>query len=78
MLGIVTSGTTVSLFWDSTSNATGYILYYAPYPAANPIDSIDMKTQTKASFTLWEGASYFVAVQPYDDSGVIEFRGHLT
>lgn len=63
-----TSGMTVSLSWTSVTGATGYALYYAPYPYAGPetIGSIDMGTKTSMSASLWEGAAFYVAIQAYD------------
>ena len=68
-LSVATNGTTVALSWTSVSNATGYTLYYAPYPTATPIGSINMKTQTNVSYALQEGAAFYVAVQAYNSFG---------
>ena len=66
-LTVTTSGTTVSLSWTSVAGATGYTLYYAPYPYTGPdsIADIPMGTQTSISASLWEGAAFYVAVQAY-------------
>ena len=66
-LTVTTSGTTVSLSWTSVAGATGYTLYYAPYPYTGPdsIENIPMGTQTSISASLWEGAAFYVAVQAY-------------
>jgi len=68
-LSVTTSGVTVSLSWTSVADATGYTLFYAPYPEASPIKSSNMGTQTSASFQLWEGAAYYVALQAYNSFG---------
>jgi len=67
-LTVTTSGTTVSLSWSSVAGATGYTLYYAPYPYTGPdsIQNIGMATQTGGSFDLWDGAAFYVAVEAYD------------
>ena len=68
ILTITTSGTTVSLSWTSIAGATGYTLYYAPYPYTGPdsIGNIPMGIQTSMSASLWHGAAFYIAVQAYD------------
>jgi secreted trypsin-like serine protease len=39
-LKITTNGTQVTAVWTPSNNATGYRLFYAPYPAMNPIGSL--------------------------------------
>ncbi len=70
-LTVTTSGTTISLSWTSVSGATGYTLFYAPYPytGTETIGSIDMGTQTGISFNLWQGAAFYVAVQAQNSAG---------
>ena len=78
-----TAGTTVSLSWTSVVGATGYILYYAPYPytGSDSIGNISMGTQTSMSASLWDGAAFYVAVKAYDSkhfsgySNIELFRG---
>ncbi len=65
-LTVTTSGTTVTLSWNSVYNADGYAIYYAPYPDLSYIHSIDMGTQTGGSFVLWKGAAFYVAVKSYN------------
>jgi len=69
ILTATTSGLTVSLSWSAVTGATGYVLYYAPYPAATPIGNANMGTQTSFSVTLTEGAAYYVAIKAYNNSG---------
>jgi len=69
LLTATTSGLTVSLSWSAVPGATGYILYYAPYPAATPIGNANMGTQTSFSVTLTGGAAYYVALKAYNNSG---------
>lgn len=65
-LTVTTSGTTVSLSWTSVAGATGYTLYYAPYPKADPIGNIPMGNKTSMSASLSDGAAFYVALQAYD------------
>ena len=62
--------TTVSIAWPPILNVLGYRLLYAPYPytGAGSIQTIDMGDKTALSATLWDGASFYVAVKAYDDS----------
>ena len=72
VLTVTTSGTTVSISWTHVSTATGYRLYYAPYPYTGPetIGSVDMGSQTGISVGLWKGASFYIAVTAYNSVGV--------
>ena len=67
-LTITTSGTNVTLSWTSVPSATGYTLFYAPYPDASSIGQIDMGTQTSLSFDA-NGLAFYVAIQSYNSSG---------
>lgn len=62
--------TTVSIAWSPVLNGLGYRLLYAPYPytGAGSIQTIDMGDETALSATLWDGASFYVAVTAYDGS----------
>lgn len=63
-LSVSTSGVDVSLTWSSVSGATEYTLYYAPYPyiGEHTIVSVEMGSAMDCSATLWDGASYYVAI----------------
>ena len=69
-LSVSTSDVSVSLSWSSIPGATGYTLYYAPYPYEGPetINSVEMGATTDFSATLWDGAAYYVAVTTRDGS----------
>jgi len=69
VLTVTTSGKTVSLSWSSVNNATGYTLYYAPYPEANPIGNIPMGNKTSMSASLPDGSAFYVALQAYNSFG---------
>jgi len=68
-LGLAIKDTTVMLSWSSISGATGYKLFYAPYPNPSPIKSIDLGDKTSISATLFDGAAFYLAVQAYNSSG---------
>jgi len=67
-LTVTTSGVNVTLSWTSVPSATGYTLFYAPYPDASSIGQIDMGTQTSLSFDA-SGLAFYVAFQAYNSSG---------
>ncbi len=64
-------GTTLTLSWSEVPGATGYILYYAPFPAQSPIGSLDVGPLVTLSGDLEVGTSLYVAVQPYNADGPI-------
>jgi hypothetical protein len=67
-LTLKTSGLTVSLSWTAVVGATGYTLYYAPYPYTGPdsIGSIPMGENRSMTATLWDGAAFYVAISAYN------------
>ena len=67
-LTVTTVDTKVSFSWTSVSGATGYTLYYAPYPGVTSIGSIDMGNQTSFSANLSEGNAFYVAIQAYNNN----------
>lgn len=69
---VSTNGTTINLSW-SADNADSYILYAAPFPDATPIYEIEMGSQTSASFTLPNGAAYFVAIKAFNSAGESDY-----
>ena len=72
VLTVTTSGTKVTVSWTSVATATGYTLFYAPYPYTGPdsIRSIDMGSQTGISVVLRKGASFYIAVTAYNSVSV--------
>ncbi len=60
-LTVTTTDLNVSVFWNVVTNATGYNLFYAPYPYAGlaTIKSVNMGTQTNISVNLSQGAAFF-------------------
>jgi hypothetical protein len=71
VINTTTSGLNITIEWSSVAGASGYELYYAPYPYTGPesIASFDVGSQTNFDITLWEGAAYYVAVTAYDGQG---------
>ena len=72
ILGASVVGTTLTLSWSEVPGATGYILYYAPFPAQSPIGSLDVGPLITLSGDLEVGTSLYVAVQPYNAGGPID------
>lgn len=68
VMSIDTSGTSIVISWSTVDDATGYRLYYAPYPfvGEETIGNIDMLEETATSILLWEGAAYYLTVTAYD------------
>lgn len=64
-----TSGSSLSISWDAVSNAAGYLLYYAPYPSADPVASIDLGSLLSLSGDLPVGTAMYIALQAYNASG---------
>jgi len=74
-LTVTTSVTTVTASWTTVAGATGYILYYAPYPftGLDSIGSGDVGNNTSFSATLWPGAAFFVAIKAYNSAGSSDY-----
>lgn len=68
LLNSNTNGISVTLSWSSIENATGYSLFYAPFPfqGSHTIGQIDLGSSTSFAAELWLGAAYYVAVQAYN------------
>lgn len=71
VLNTAVNGQNVTISWSAFSGATGYILYYAPFPAQTPIGSLDVGSLTSLAGTLPSGSAFYIAVQPYNASGPI-------
>jgi len=70
-LTVKISGTAVSVSWNPVDDATGYIIFYAPYPYTGPdsIGSAVIGNQIGISVDLWEGAAFYVAVRAFNSLG---------
>ncbi len=71
-LTITVEGSIVDISWDAVGEATGYALFYAPYPDAGDIGNIDMENQNSISFDGGDLA-FYVAVQAYNGEGNSDF-----
>jgi hypothetical protein len=70
-LVITVDGLMVTISWSDVPGATGYILYYAPFPSQAPIGNLDVGLLNTLSGELEVGTSLYVAVQPYNAEGPI-------
>lgn len=68
---LLADGLVVTVQWTQVSGASGYELFYAPYPFAGPetINSFDVGSDTSFSAELWPDAAYFIAIQAYNEGG---------
>jgi len=71
-LALGTNTTELTLSWSNVPNASGYRVYYAPYPYTGPdtVATLDMGLESSLDGELPEGSSYIVAVEAYDDTSV--------
>ncbi len=60
------AGGTVSFSFDPVQGATGYQLYYAPFPSASPIGFADIGQATRLSAEFGSGDAYFLVVRSYN------------
>lgn len=63
----------VTASWNKSNLATGYRLYYAPYPGLQAIYSIDVNELTEFSAELTTGSAFFVAITAYNDNCLSDF-----
>ncbi len=70
VLSLSQSGKTLHAAWLPVDGAEGYTLFYAPHPygGEEPIRAIEMGSATSFTVDLWEGASFYVAVEAYKAS----------
>jgi len=76
-LSTAVTGASVTISWTAVAQATGYILYYAPFPAQSPIGSLDVGALTSLSGELPSGTAFYVAVQPYSASGPMDIFSNV-
>jgi len=72
-VSLTTNGTNVTATWGDVPAAAGYTLFYAPYPEASYIGSLEMGTATSLSVELWPGAAFYVAVKAYNATDISEY-----
>ncbi len=68
-LTLIVTDLHVQASWTAPQDATGFELFYAPYPSANPIRSLDMGTSRSFDVDLPASTAYYVAVQAYNEDG---------
>jgi hypothetical protein len=73
VINVAVNGTVVTFSWSSVPGAAGYTFFYAPYPAAGHIGSLDLGLMTGSSVELWPGAAFYVALQAYNSAGSSNF-----
>jgi parallel beta-helix repeat protein len=56
----------IFLDWTEVLGAQGYLLYYAPYPEVDPIQSVDMQLNRHFELQLEGGIGLYVAVVAYN------------
>ncbi|RKZ74498.1 MAG: hypothetical protein DRQ57_10920 [Gammaproteobacteria bacterium] len=64
----VIENNTLVISWSQVANATGYNIYYAPYPFGIPIEHFDIGKETKLLIHLSSGNNFYVAIRAYNDS----------
>lgn len=67
-LSVVSSGLDTILSWNTVKGATGYRLFWAPFPNPVFVDSADLGNITSLRADLWDGAALYVAVGAYNAS----------
>jgi len=74
-LSIEVDANIVNISWTSVADASGYRLYYAPYPYTGPesIGNIDMANQTNLSGELPSGSAFYIAVIAYNLLGESDY-----
>jgi hypothetical protein len=74
-LTVTTSVATITASWTTVAGATGYTLYYAPYPftGLDSVESVDMGNNTSISATLWPGAAFFVAIKAHNSASSSDY-----
>jgi len=74
---LIQAGHTVTLAWNTIPDADNYRLYYAPYPNAEQIFSLDMGKATQLSVDLVGGMAFYVAVTALNAQGESDFSDIL-
>ncbi len=79
-LSVNQQGDAVTLDWSNIQEADSYTLYYAPYPGADYLGEAELGDTNTATFTLWPGAAFYVAVRARGASGQSDYSNieHFT
>lgn len=73
LLSFSTKDNALDIEWTAVDNATGYTLFYAPYPSAEPLGRLDMGSELSVSGNLPYGSALYLAVQAYNEEGDGDF-----
>jgi hypothetical protein len=73
VLTLIQAGAETTAQWTTVDNATGYTLYYAPYPQGEPIGQAEMANNTHFTTTLPDNVAYYVAIRAYNSEGSSEY-----
>ncbi len=66
-------GHIVQVSWNAVDGATGYTLFYAPYPEATSIGSLDIGNILRISGELAPGSAFYLAIKAYNPEGQSAF-----
>jgi len=69
-LSVSVDASFVTIQWSEVSGASGYTLFYADYPEATTLGSLDMMSSLKISAEIPAGSAFYIAVQAYNNEGV--------
>lgn len=74
VLMVSVTGNQVLIYWDPVANLDGYRLYFAPYPDAETVYSLDIdKNQAYLSYDLPSGTQMYLALKAYNGTGDSDF-----
>jgi hypothetical protein len=71
-LAITIDGLMVRINWSEVLGATGYILYYGPFPSQTTVGKLDVGLLNTLSGKPEVGTTLYVAVRPYNAEGPID------
>ncbi|MEM7017423.1 MAG: hypothetical protein AAF512_08820, partial [Pseudomonadota bacterium] len=72
-ISISAEGLEVNVEWAPVADATGYTLYYAGYPDAGAIQSIDLGNHFAFGRELADGEAFYISVKAYNQDGESEY-----
>ncbi len=77
-LRLIQAGHNVTLAWNTIPDADSYRLYYAPYPNAEQVFSLDVGQRTELSVNLSAGMAFYVAVTALNAQGESDYSDILS
>lgn len=66
VIAVAANGGDVTMSFNPVKEATGYQLYYAPYPSMSPVGVLDIGGATDLSTTPESGAGFYLMVRSYN------------